>query len=206
MAAARGTIVGRAEAVHYAHEPPHSDCTCGIYATKSIEHLRKTRYTQSGIHGEVFLWGTVVEHRLGWRAQYAYPKNLFLSPHALPFTLAGIQARLKALTAYRIDVFIADRKGDIPLSAKDSGFDPTGLDYIIKMSNEYYDRRREERTLKKGDRVAVLGREIAVVEKIDHNQVHVLLRSTYALRVPRNHVVWDQQNRRWECELFSEKP
>jgi hypothetical protein len=130
MAAARGTIVGRAEAVHYAHEPPHSDCTCGIYATKSIEHLRKTRYTQSGIHGEVFLWGTVVEHRLGWRAQYAYPKNLFLSPHALPFTLAGIQARLKALTAYRIDVFIADRKGDIPLSAKDSGFDPAGLDYI----------------------------------------------------------------------------
>jgi len=81
-----------------------------------------------------------------------------------------------------------------------SGFDAAALDYLIKARKEYYDRRQWERTLKNGDRVAVLGRGIAVVEKIDHNQVHVLLRNTYALRIPRNHVVWDQQNRRWECE------
>ena len=127
-AAARGIIVGRAEAVRGAHEAPHSDCTCGIYAAKNIEHLRQSGYERYGIHGEVNLWGTVVEHKLGWRAQFAYPKSLFLPPDALPFTLAGIQARLKTLTAYRIDVFIADRKRDIPLSAKDSGFDPAGLD------------------------------------------------------------------------------
>jgi hypothetical protein len=202
---ARVPIFGHAEAVRGAHAAPHSDCTCGVYAAKNIEHLRTTGYWQYGIYGEVNLWGTVVEHKLGWRAQFAYPKSLFLLPDALPFKLAEIQSRLKMLTTYRIDVFIADPKGDIPLSGKDSGFDPAGLDYIIRMSNEYYDRRREKRTLKKGDRVAVLGRGIAVVEKIDHNQVHVLLRNTYALRVPRNHVVWDQQNRRWECEAILEE-
>jgi len=204
-AAARGPVVSRVEAAHDAHEAPHSDCTCGVYATQNIEHLRNTRYWQYGIHGEVYLWGTVVEHERGCRAQYAYPKSLFLPPDTLLFTLAGIQSRLKTLTAYRIGVFVADPKGNIPLWANDSGYDCAGLDYLIEMSNEYYERRRQERTLKKGDRVALLARGIAVVEQIDHKQVHVLLRNTHALRVPRSHVIWDQQNMRWECELVSEK-
>jgi hypothetical protein len=199
-AAARVPIFVHTEAVRGAHEAPHSDCTCGIYAAKNIEHLRTTGYWQYGIRGEVSLWGTVVEHKLGWRAQFAYPKSLFLPPDALPFTLAGIQARLKTLTAYRIDVFIADRKGDIPLSAKDSGFDPAGLDYITKMSNEYYDRRREERTLKKGDRVAVLGRGIAVVEQTDDKEALVVLSNRLELKIARKDIVLNQQNMRWECE------
>jgi len=78
-----------------------SSCTLtarvGIYAAKNIEHLRTTGYWQYGIHGDVNLWGTVVEHKLGWRAQFAYPKSLFLPPDALPFTLAGIQARIATL-------------------------------------------------------------------------------------------------------------
>jgi len=32
-----------------------------------------------GICGEVYLWGTVIEHRSGWRAQFAYPKSFVLS-------------------------------------------------------------------------------------------------------------------------------
>src|SRR6266481_1046762 len=97
-ATARVPIVGRAEAAHDAHEAPHSTCSCGVYATKNIEHLRQSGYERYGIHGEVYLWGTVIEHERGWRAQFAYPKNLFLSPDILPFTMAGIQSRLKTLT------------------------------------------------------------------------------------------------------------
>ena len=100
-------MVGHAEAVDGAHESPHSDCTCGIYAAKNIEHLRTTRYWQYGIHGEVNLWGTVVEHKLGWRAQYAYPKSFFLQPDACRSRLAEIKSRLKTLTAYGIDIFVA---------------------------------------------------------------------------------------------------
>ena len=68
-------VVDRADKV------PDRNCTCGIYAAKNIEHLRQLGYADRGICGEVYLWGTVVEHALGWRAQFAYPKNL-----VLPFT------------------------------------------------------------------------------------------------------------------------
>src|ERR1035437_8520782 len=101
-----GPIVGRAEAVHDAHEVPQTDCTCGVYAAKNLEHLRQFGYEGRGIHGEVYLWGTVVEHELGWRAQYAYPKSLFLPPDAIPFTLTQIDARLKTLIAFGADIFI----------------------------------------------------------------------------------------------------
>jgi len=124
-----------------------------------------------GVCGEVFLWGKVVEHEFGWRAQLAYPKNFFLSPDALPFTLAEIQSRLTMLTAYRSDVFVADPKGNIPLWAKDSGYDAAGLGYLIERSKRYHDRRRQERTLKSGDRVAILGRGIAVVEQVEAKKV-----------------------------------
>ena len=203
-AASQGTMVGQAEAAHSAHETPQFDCTCGIYAAKDIQHLRTTGYWQYKIHGEVNLWGTVVEHKLGWRGQYAYPKSFFLQPDALPFTLAGIQSRLRTLTAYRIDVFVADPKGNIPLSAKDC-FNPAGLDYLINRSKEYYDRRRQERTLKKGDRVALLASGIGVVEKVNDKEVHVVLKNIHAFRIPRNHVIWNQQNMRWECGVILEE-
>jgi hypothetical protein len=189
--------------MHDAHEAPQAGCTCGVYAAKSLAHLRTAGYTQYGIHGEVNLWGTVVEHETGWRAQFAYPKNFSLSPDALPFTLAEIQSRLRMLTTYRIDIFVAAPKGNIPLWAKDSAYSPAGLDYLIKMSKRYYDRRRQERTLTKGDRVAVLGRGIAVVEQADDKQVHALLWSRAALRIPRKNIVWDRQNMRWEANVLA---
>ena len=49
------------------HEAPEWDCTCGYYAVgcdNSI--LLDARHWQA----EVDLWGTVIEHGLGWRAQY----------------------------------------------------------------------------------------------------------------------------------------
>jgi hypothetical protein len=66
-----------------------------VYASKSLEHLRTTGYARYGIHGEVNLWGTVVEHEQGWRAQFAYPKNLYLPLDILPFTLALERTRLR---------------------------------------------------------------------------------------------------------------
>jgi len=126
-AASRGLIVARAEATHDAHEAPQADCTCGVYASKSLEHLRTTGYARYGIHGEVNLWGTVVEHEQGWRAQFAYPKNLYLQPDTLPFTLAAIQARLQALTLYGSDIFILGNGETISLWGKKSGFDAAGL-------------------------------------------------------------------------------
>jgi len=199
-AGCRRTIVPGAKAVHGAHQLPHSDCTCGVYAAKNIEHLRQFGYEGRGIHGEVYLWGTVVEHKLGWRAQFAYPKSLFLPPTAIPFTLTQMDARLKSLIAFGADIFLLGEHESIRFWKNGAGFDAAGLDYLIKTRKEYYARRQRERTLKKGDRVAVLGRGIAVVEQADDRGVAVVLWNRLLLRIARKDIVLNQQNMRWECE------
>jgi len=51
------------------------DCWCGIYACKHWEHQDvDSRY---GLVGIVALWGRVFEHEDGYRAQYAYPLELW---------------------------------------------------------------------------------------------------------------------------------
>jgi preprotein translocase subunit YajC len=55
--------------------------------------------------------------------------------------------------------------------------------------------------VKKGDRVAILGRGIAVVEQADEQEVEVVLWSRLTLRIARKVIVWDRQNMRWEANL-----
>ncbi|MFZ0735308.1 MAG: hypothetical protein WAM79_23530 [Candidatus Sulfotelmatobacter sp.] len=192
-----GPIVGRSEAADD-HDAPQANCTCGIYAVKTLHHFRSAGYEQFGIYGEVYLWGTVVEHELGWRAQFAYPKNLFLSPDTLPFTLTEIQVRLRLLVAYGIHIFVADANGNIPLWTKHSGLNPAGLDYLIGIGKEYYVRRQRDRILKRGDRVAILGRGIAVVERVKSGWIQAVVLNKCTLRIARNCIRWDEQNMRWE--------
>ena len=198
-----GPIAGRAEAVHDAHEPPQTNCTCGVYASKSLEQLLTTVYAKCGIHGEVYLWGTVVEHELGWRAQFAYPKTLFLPSDLIPSDTKEMECRLGALAAYGTDIFIVGHGQSIPLCRKGSGFDAAGLDYLIGKRTQYYARRQRDRTLMRGDRVAVLGRGIAVVEHADDTEIHALLRNRSTLRIARKHIRWDDQNIRWETDANS---
>lgn len=87
-----------------ANEIPDRKCTCGVYAANNIDHLRQYGYYERGIHGEVSLWGRLVEHNLGWRAQFAYPKSLFLPLHLVPFTLVELDARLNTLTVFGTDI------------------------------------------------------------------------------------------------------
>ena len=84
----------RGRSAHFSHGTPEFGCTCGIYASKNLDHLRSTRYWQYGsVHGEIWLWGSVVEHQHGYRAQFAYPKKLFLKSEDLPISLAEIEMR-----------------------------------------------------------------------------------------------------------------
>ena len=198
--AGRETFDGRAENAKNAPELPQTDCTCGVYAAKNLEHLLQFGYEGRGIHGEVYLWGTVVEHELGWRAQFAYPKNLYLPLKTLPSTLAEIQSRLQALTLYGSDIFVLGNGETISLWAKDSGYTPAGLDYLIERSKRYYDRRRQERTLRLGDRVEILGRGIAVVEHVDSKWIRAAVLGKIALRIARKEIVWDERNMRWETD------
>lgn len=60
------------EAVCQHPNAPRMDCSCGIYAAKSPEQVSMLGDT----YGKVLLWGKVIEHKDGYRAQYAYPLTL----------------------------------------------------------------------------------------------------------------------------------
>lgn len=53
---------------------PARDCVCGIYAMKDPTKLDAP--TGLIVQGRVALWGRVIEHAEGYRAQYAYPVAL----------------------------------------------------------------------------------------------------------------------------------
>ncbi|MGZ8630213.1 MAG: hypothetical protein ACXWZF_04505 [Actinomycetota bacterium] len=58
------------------HLAPEPTCTCGLHGTHVLEILRKTKCP--AVLGRVALWGRVIEHEHGFRAQYAYPQRLRL--------------------------------------------------------------------------------------------------------------------------------
>jgi len=55
----------------------------------------------------------------------------------------------------------------------------------------------------RGDRVAILGRGIAMVEHADDTEVHALLRNRIMLKMRRRDIVWSRQNIRWEAEVLA---
>jgi hypothetical protein len=116
----------------------------------------------------------------------------------LPFTLAELNARLLALIAFGIDIFVLHNRESMRLWKHGQGYDSDGLDYVISLRGEQYLRQQEERKLKKGDRVALLGRGIAVIEQIDCQDAVVIFGTRHVLRIPRQEIVLNQHNRRWE--------
>ena len=192
-------IIGRA--THADQDAPRADCRCGVYGAKRLDSLQSMCFWDSGVRGEVFLWGTVVEHEHGWRAQFAYPKSLHLPCDTLPVTLAEIESRLHSLVRYHCDIFIARDGASIPLWRKESGLDAAGLDFLTDRGKEWYARCKRERTLKTGDRVAILGQGIAVVEQVNEAEVRVVLRRRSVLSIWHRAIVWDERNMRWEANM-----
>jgi preprotein translocase subunit YajC len=199
-AGVNGFISGLAKVTHDPNELPRFNCTCGVYAAKTARHLRQCGYKRFALHGEVYLGGKVVEHERGYRAEFAYPKTFFLVPATIPFSLSEINSRLTTLAEFGTDIYLQHDCERVALWKHGSGFDEAGLDYLIKTRKEYYTRHQRERTLKKGDRVAVLGHGIAVVEQVGSKRVRVTLGNRLVLRIALKEIVVNEQNNRWECE------
>ena len=66
----------RATCRHRHHEVPDLDCRCGLHAMRGCDPLRRTR--DPAVVGTVALWGRVVEHEHGFRAEWGYPQRLSL--------------------------------------------------------------------------------------------------------------------------------
>jgi hypothetical protein len=62
------------------HETPGIDCRCGVYAGRSLDVFGHERpaWPPPPVVGRASLWGRIVAHERGWRAQFAYPARLRL--------------------------------------------------------------------------------------------------------------------------------
>jgi len=87
------------------HVAPVKGCSCGFYGFKdpvammrqmTSQQLRWNRYSTQ-IFGAVHLWGKVIEHKSGYRAQYAYPALL-----CVPNDKAAASLR----ASYKCEVFV----------------------------------------------------------------------------------------------------
>jgi hypothetical protein len=91
-------------ALHAACQDPYNQCErspgrrcrCGIYALHSAKWVLEAvgRKRRPLVLGRVLLWGSVVPGARGWRAEYAYPKDLFVVEDRArnPELLEGLQA------------------------------------------------------------------------------------------------------------------
>lgn len=59
------------------HRSPEPGCTCGVHAVKDPRRLARGAHL-AGVVGRVAMWGRVIEHTKGWRAEFAYPSRLRL--------------------------------------------------------------------------------------------------------------------------------
>lgn len=71
----------------------------GIHAFKlqgdALAYIQYHRYdpNRRPCYGSVYLWGKVFEHRNGYRAEYAYPKQLFMPRDSDPLLIMQVEDR-----------------------------------------------------------------------------------------------------------------
>src|SRR4051794_26828540 len=75
----RAPIVARCYEHPGRHEAPFEQCVCGIYACDDANAaLFYAHRSGSAVVGRTKLWGRVVEHEAGWRAEQAYPESVYV--------------------------------------------------------------------------------------------------------------------------------
>lgn len=68
------------------HPAPARDCNCGVWAFKELDSLVAaigSAYGEIKVLGQVSLWGRVIETENGYRAEKAYPSELWLLDSSL---------------------------------------------------------------------------------------------------------------------------
>lgn len=208
MVAAATTLSAKKFWEEHAHQVPDPDCTCGMYAGINMQHMIDIGYIERGIHGEVSLWGRLMRHTLGWRAQFAYPKYFVVPVNMVSYNAAEAQERLATLVEFGVDIYLQPEREarvgqqTIPLWVRDYGYSAQGTEFLIERW-KHWSSKKVVRTLAVGDRLAVFsdanGGGIGVVKKIDGGDVYFSLftpRDMY--RKPLKDIVWNDRNWRWE--------
>jgi hypothetical protein len=84
------------------HHPPGAACTCGVYAVVDKEQLELQFLWPSvpSVYGRVNLWGRVIIAEKGYRAQFAYPLELWVADGTI----------VETLEAYGVPVYLEMRE------------------------------------------------------------------------------------------------
>jgi hypothetical protein len=91
-----GLLSSDAPENEHEHVAPHPSCKCGIYARKEDPTGSIFADVHSSIAiGRVSLWGRVIEHERGYRAEFAYPYEL---------KVVGEELAAKLRELYAVDV------------------------------------------------------------------------------------------------------
>lgn len=144
-----------------AHHVPDPSCTCGMYAGINMQHLIDINYIQRGIHGEVHLWGRLYRHTLGWRAQFAHPKNFIVPANMIPFDINEAKKRLDMLAEFEVEIRLQTTRDaclgqqTVPLWMPDFGYSQQGLSWLVEKRKQWYCDNPKMHTLAVGDRLAV---------------------------------------------------
>ena len=200
-------MVAKCKFFECSHTPPSPRCTCGIYAGKNLEHLVEINYAQMGIHGEVDLWGKVMECDLGYRAQYAYPKYFVVPPWLLN-DLSKAEFQIALLSQFNVDIYVAaeqhvsrDMKKILLRAKGESIFDPAGVCQLTKNVQSAYEamKRMKNREPKVGERLFVTGKGIGPIIEVTKDEIVALLFNTTICTMLRSEVKWSPENFRFEC-------
>ena len=208
MVSAATTPAAKAFWAKHAHHVPDPTCTCGMYAGINMRHMIDIDYIGRGIHGEVSLWGRLMRHELGWRAQYAYPKNFTVPVSMVSYNAAEAQQRLATLVEFGVDIYLQPEREarvgqqTIPLWLPGYGYSAQGIEFLVERWKKWNDTKIG-RTLAVGDRIAVFsdvnGGGIGVVKEIrGDNAYFTLFRPNDMYRKPIKDIVWNDRNWRWE--------
>jgi hypothetical protein len=99
------------------HVPPADRCSCGIYAVTSFEELKRNSYNwqkpgdldwNTWVIAEVNLWGAIRRGTIGFRAQYGYPRKIYVPANKLELGSA-IRDRYRCQLGV-IDRFTGERR------------------------------------------------------------------------------------------------
>ncbi|MGH9739250.1 MAG: hypothetical protein ACRD4X_11800 [Candidatus Acidiferrales bacterium] len=209
MVAAATTPAAKKFWEQHAHHVPDPTCTCGMYAGINMQHMIDIDYIGRGIHGEVWMWGRLMRHELGWRAQYAYPKYFVVPVNMVSYSAAEAQQRLATLVEFDVDIYLQPERATkvgqqtIPLWMRHYGYCAQGTEFLVERWRQW-NSKKIVRTLGVGDRLAVFsdfnGGGIGVVKEIRGDDVYFTLFSPRDMFYTRlKDIVWNERNWRWEA-------
>lgn len=203
---------GQRADVHEGHESPHPECSCGVYAGKNLEHLIEINYAQMGIHGEVSMWGNVLECELGYRAQYAYPKYFIVPQSMLGANFNRTKERFDLLMQFGVDIYVAgngpvtrDMVKTLLIPAGAEQYTDEGVRVLTDGVQCHYDAisRIKGTPPKVGDRIMIYGKGLSVVNSITFDKVEVMLFNNTIAIISRADVQYNQTYDQFECRPTS---